>query len=183
MVVRGVMQNIETFLGFPWVLRLRYLMENAYNVSQARSIFENTNNTVGFNHMASSEYDAMNNKGSPAAIAFETMAGYTAYFYDNDPREANATFFDASTNQTIPIGFPLKEALWRTNNGYDPLIRDHYQWKTYHAGRWSLERYMFAAAAFRRYAAENVLIDVVQAVNISSILGDKGSTAYHCPVC
>jgi len=40
---------------------------------------------------------------------------------------------------------------------------------------------MFAAAAFRRYEAQQVLIDSLQAVNITSILGDKGSTAYHCP--
>jgi len=59
-------------------------MENAANVSQARAIFENTNNTVGFNHMCSSEYDAMHNPTAPAAIAFETMAStwmITRYTY------------------------------------------------------------------------------------------------------
>ena len=24
------------------------------------------------------------------------------------------------------IGFPMKEALWRTNHGYDPTIRQHF---------------------------------------------------------
>ena len=27
-------ESVETFLGFPWVLRLRYIMENANNLAE-----------------------------------------------------------------------------------------------------------------------------------------------------
>ena len=54
-----------------------------------RSLWEATNNTVGFNHMVASgpdaaEYNPINH--STVALAMETMYGYTAYFPDNDPR-------------------------------------------------------------------------------------------------
>jgi hypothetical protein len=38
-------------LGFPWLLRLRYIMEKASNLSEAVALWKATNNTVGFNHM------------------------------------------------------------------------------------------------------------------------------------
>jgi hypothetical protein len=41
-------ESPETFLGFPWLLRLRYIMENAETIAEAKSLWENTNNTVGF---------------------------------------------------------------------------------------------------------------------------------------
>ena len=74
-----------TFSGFPWLLRLRYIMENARNsqvgrlplsravlsglrgpslifwasaLQDVRALWAATNNTVGFNFMASSAADA-----------------------------------------------------------------------------------------------------------------------------
>ena len=44
------------------------------------------------------------------------QAGYTAYFEDNDPRER-----DYLHNGTR-YGFPMAEAVWRTNHGYDADI-------------------------------------------------------------
>jgi hypothetical protein len=41
-------ESPETFLGFPWLLRLRYIMENAETIAEAKSLWETTNNTVGF---------------------------------------------------------------------------------------------------------------------------------------
>jgi len=37
-----------------------------------------------------------------AAVCMETMAEYTAYFFDNDPREAAATY------EGQQIGYPLQ---------------------------------------------------------------------------
>ena len=90
-----------TFRGFPWILRLRHAMAysptgNAHGVlyklsfftkkyfhagslEEAKSIWESTNNTVGFNHMFASAKDGK-------ALAMETMKGYTAYFFDMDER-------------------------------------------------------------------------------------------------
>ena len=109
----------ETFEGFPWLLRLRYIMENTLHLSDAFTLWEQTNNTVGYNHMVTSAYDA-SLYGTYAAVVMETMADYTAFFLDNDPREKFATYFDTQTNSTYPIGFPLPNALWRTNHGYYP---------------------------------------------------------------
>jgi hypothetical protein len=36
--------------------------------------------------------------GHPA-VALETMRGYTAYFYDNDPRENGTKFIDPKTKK------------------------------------------------------------------------------------
>ena len=50
----------------------------------ARSLWETTKNTVGFNHMIASASDAAS--GGGVAYVMETMYNYTAYFADNDPR-------------------------------------------------------------------------------------------------
>merc|ERR1712232_199915 len=171
--------NKETFQGFPWVLRLRYIMENAKNINEAWGLWESTNNTVGFNHMVASSTDA--SSSNHGALAIETMADYSAYFLDNDPREAGAMYYDSDIQEDIPIGFPLEEALWRTNHGYDPEIRKHCMWRGTHALNWSMERYMFAYESFKYYENENIAINYNDAINITAILGDKGSTAYHCP--
>merc|ERR1712137_105510 len=171
--------NSETFRGFPWVLRLRYIMENSKNINEAWAWWDATNNTVGFNHMIASATDVpVTNHG---ALAIETMAGYDAFFLDNDPREAAALYYDSDIGKEIPVGFPLEEALWRTNHGYDPVIREHYMWRGTHALRWSEERYMFAYESFKYYENSNIQIDYHDAINITSILGDKGPTAFHCP--
>jgi len=169
--------NQETFRGYPWLLRLRYIMENSNDINDAWALWEATNNTIGFNHMVASSKDAANGHG---ALALETMAGYTAYFLDDDPREAAAVYYDESLQQDVPVGFPMEEALWRTNHGYDPEIRKHYMWRGTHALNWSMERYMFAYQAFTYYQNENINIDHNAAINITSILGDKGETAYQC---
>ena len=78
-----------SFLGFPWVLRLRYIMEFAKDLSTARQLWAATNNTVGFNHMVASAPDAklyQQKKTKTVALAMETMYQYTAYFADNDTR-------------------------------------------------------------------------------------------------
>merc|ERR1712098_824507 len=58
--------NLETsqatFFGFNWLLRLRYIMENTETIEQAKSLWEQTNNTVGFNHMIGSARDAKQGK-------------------------------------------------------------------------------------------------------------------------
>ena len=78
-----------SFSGFPWVLRLKYIMEFAKDLVSARKLWAATNNTVGFNHMIASAPDAKlyrQQKTKTVALALETMYQYTAYFADNDER-------------------------------------------------------------------------------------------------
>eukprot|EP00003_Mantamonas_plastica_P014101 TRINITY_DN2450_c0_g1_i2.p2 TRINITY_DN2450_c0_g1~~TRINITY_DN2450_c0_g1_i2.p2 ORF type:complete len:299 (+),score=110.28 TRINITY_DN2450_c0_g1_i2:442-1338(+) len=164
-------ENEITFDGFPWVLRLRYVMENAKNLQEGIKVWKSTKNTVGFNHMITSASDAKT--GGPAAVAMETMYDYTAFFNDNDPREANATY------KGEQIGFPLSEVVWRTNHGYDPTIRQHYEWSQ-SPSSWSMQRYMMAHDGFKWYDEAKVNIGFEQAINMTSILGDKGHHQFTC---
>ncbi len=77
-------------------------MENAVDIASAKALWEATNNTVGkapheellrihvtdfrisgVNHVIASGKEPTN---PHPAMALENMAGYTAYFYDDDPR-------------------------------------------------------------------------------------------------
>ena len=65
----------------------------------------------------------------------------------------------SKAGQTVHFGFPMKEAVWRTNHGYDPKIRAHYMWNTTsHAYPWSLQRYMFIHDALVEYENQKVPI-------------------------
>lgn len=78
-----------SFTGFPWVLRIRYIMEFASDIVTAKELWDATNNTVGFNHMIASAKDAIlyrEGKTKTVALALETMYQYTASFADNDIR-------------------------------------------------------------------------------------------------
>lgn len=159
-------ENVLSWEAFPWILRLRYIMENAINLQQALAIWNTTKNTGGFNHMIGSAKDSK-------AVVMETMANYTAFFYDNDLREREAKY------EGKQIGFPLPNALWRTNHGYDPIIRQHYLWSQ-SPSSWSMIRYMVAHDTILSYQLNGKLIGELQAINITSALGDKGHHPYVC---
>lgn len=72
-------------------------------------------------------------------------------------REANATYTPASGGTTVHIGFPMKEAVWRTNHGYDPVIRQHFEWSQAPSS-WSMQRYMFIHDALQTYEKEKTKI-------------------------
>lgn len=156
----------ETFRGFPWLLRLRYVMENANNLAQAQALWQATNNTVGFNHGIGSAADN-------AMLIMETEAGYTAFFRDNDPREANAVVDGVHT------GFPLVDAVWRTNHGYDPKIRSDFLWSQGPTSN-TQNRYMIIHDALVDYATRNVPIGALEAVNITAVVGQKGANYFQC---
>lgn len=63
------------------------------------------------------------------------------------------------TDQDAPqhIGYPLTEAVWRTNHGYDPIIRKNYEWSQ-SPQSWSLVRYMIIHDALQHYQSSNTSI-------------------------
>lgn len=160
----------ESFRGFPWMLRLRWIMSQARNLADAKAMWAASNNTVGFNHAVASAADRN-------MYVMETEAQYTAYFEANDPREANAKYNTSSGE--VQAGFPLTEALWRTNHGYDPKIRDDFLWsqgpKTDSQHRYEIIHDQIAA-----YKAAGTPIGPLQAINVTSLPGDKGADFYHC---
>ncbi|EDQ85377.1 uncharacterized protein MONBRDRAFT_38890 [Monosiga brevicollis MX1] len=165
-------ENRITFDGFPWALRLRYIMENARNLTEAKALWEATNNTVGFNHMVGSASDSLI-QGRPAALVMETMHNYTAFFHDNDPREINATI--DIKNKTYVIGEAIPDAVWRTNHGYDPEIREHFEWSMSPSSS-TVFRYFIIHDALKQYEAEGQEISLAQMVNITAVVGNKGDT-------
>jgi len=171
--------NLETdtegFEGFPWTLRLRHVMAKATDLKSAEQIWADTDNTVGFNHMVGSAADA---PAGPAAAAMETMFGYTAYFHDDDPREASFEWQNATSGEAVKIGSPMKEAVWRTNHGYDPKIMQHYTWD-YSPRSWSVRRYGFVRDSLSEYEADGVKMGVLQFVNATSVVGNSGQHDPH----
>eukprot|EP01027_Heterolobosea_sp_BB2_P016936 GEZU01024037.1.p1 GENE.GEZU01024037.1~~GEZU01024037.1.p1 ORF type:complete len:527 (+),score=161.19 GEZU01024037.1:76-1656(+) len=170
----------ETFLGFTWTLRLRYIMENANNLAEAKALWEQTNNTLGMNHMIASASDVTPGQESHPAYALETMKGYTAYFQDDDPREANLFYKDPKTGQKIQMGFPMKEAIWRTNHGYDPVIVDQ-QVAFPSPDDNSMIRYKIIHDGFAYYEEAGIAMSEYDAINITAIVGSKGPDFYLCP--
>lgn len=84
-------------------------------------------------------------------------------------REANATVFDKKQlNQTVHLGKPLKEAIWRTNNGF---VKD--QVKPNRLNSNTQERYFTLIQHL-----EGKKMTVMDAVNITAILGDKGTHGF-----
>jgi predicted choloylglycine hydrolase len=75
--------NRDSFRGFPWLLRLRYIMENASNIEESKKLWGSTRNTVGFNHMVASASDN-------SALVMETDAKHTAYFEANSDIEKDS---------------------------------------------------------------------------------------------
>ena len=152
--------KMETLQGFSWTLRLRYIMEMASTMSEALALWRATNNTLGINH-------GIGSAKSRQYVAIETKASYSAYFFDNDTREAQRII-----NGT-QYGFPLTEAVWRTNHGYDPT------WLSTaidpKPGKDTFARYMLLHDTFLLYASQGTgAIGALEAVNLTAIVGDKG---------
>jgi hypothetical protein len=166
-------ESVDTFVGFPWSLRLRWIMEHATSLHDGVVMWAQSNNTCGFNHQLCSANDKM-------CVLMETMAGYTAYFTDNDEREANA-MYNNTQGQIVHLGRPLPHATMRTNHGYDPTIRKTYNWKTTtHAFQDSVNRYFMLSEQVSMYEANNIPVGYMQAINTTSLLGHKGGDYYVC---
>ena len=155
--------NDITFYGFPWLLRLRSIMSYSNNLESALALWQDTNNTVGFNHGVGSASDG-------TAILLETMAHNTAIFGSMDTREVASS-----------TGVPRTDAVYRTNHGYDPYTVEHYMWNNTNAYKDSLQRYNLFPVALDSYESNEVSISAIQAVNITSIVASKGSEKpYNC---
>lgn len=137
-------------------------MERASNLAEAKAFWEATNNTLGINHGIGSSSD-------PGFLALETRAAYTAYFEDDDAREAalevNGTHY----------GFPMEHAVWRTNHGYDPTFLTTAMGGQV-PGHDSFTRYMLLHDTFEMYG-ESGSIGALQAVNLTAVVGDKGGSS------
>ncbi|EGG14458.1 hypothetical protein DFA_12230 [Cavenderia fasciculata] len=164
--------DLVTFDGMSWAHRLRYVMQYANNIEDALNIWKATNNTMGMNHMLSSAFEV--DTVEHPAYALETMKGYTAFFPDNDTLESAYIYVDPNTGDKTQMGYPIPQAVYRTNHGYDPLIRK-YQYQLPGPGDDTMIRYMLLYNAFEYYQSASIAIDELAAINITSTLGAKGN--------
>ena len=138
-------------------------MEYATDIASARKLWESTNNTVGFNHMISSGKDAADyvNNGGHSIVArvhskvhSKCLTLVQQCIQNVCPlstcRESDALYDPHDGTPPVHIGFPLHEALWRTNPGYDPVIREHFEWSQAPSS-WSMKRYMYIYNALQEY--------------------------------
>jgi hypothetical protein len=157
--------NDETFLGFPWMLSLRYVMARTPSgtIDEAMTVFNSTQNTVGFNLGFGSAVDAKQ-------VLLETMAHHTAMFSSLDGREVSNG------------GDPRKDAVYRTNHGFDSYTIEHYMWNNTGAYKNSMYRYALFPQLLDQFESKGTLIDKEQAVEIVAIVGDKGEgeSTYQC---
>lgn len=168
--------NKDTFKGFPWLIRLRYIMEYATNLEEAKTLWSATNNTVGFNHMVGSASDK-------DAIVMETHANHTSYFKANSPIEAASVVHDTWGNKTYTYaGAPMTEAIYRTNHGFAPETLETYTWNGTHAYHDSNFRYHLVHDSIANYETHKTMIGPKQAVNIISLLGQKGPDYTKCAI-
>lgn len=171
-----------TFDGLAFPLRLRYVLENAYDLESAMTVWNATNNTNSFNFLVGSASDAIS--GSDGAYALETILGFTAQFGANSGVEQSSTYECRGTechkwtNQTgtVHIGKPLPEAVWRTNHGLHPTVL-------------ATQEPLFNNTVFR-YNLMHDLFDGLQqadakisdkeATGITATLGIKGDNYFTC---
>lgn len=156
--------KLESPNGMPWTLRLRMVMEHATSLNDVRALWLEKDNMMGINHGFGSAKDAA--AGQPAFLMTENKATYTAFFQDNDPREAALVGPDGTR-----YGFPMENALWRTNHGYDPewliTARKHFPDQD------SFVRYMLIHDTIDLYGRGGK-VGLNEAVNVTAVVSDKG---------
>jgi hypothetical protein len=171
-----------TFSGLAFPLRLRDVLEQSTDLKSAMTVWNGTRNTNSFNFLIGSAPDAL--AGKNGAYALETIMDFTGQFPADSPIERDATYFckgDAChgwTSQTgdVKIGFPLPEAVWRSNHGMNPVVMKT-QEPLFNN---TVFRYMLMHDLFKGLKAAGKKIDDTAAVDIVATLGTKGPNYLTC---
>lgn len=180
-----------TFSGLPFPLRLRYVLEQATDLSSAMHAWNSTHNTNSFNFLIGSARDAA--AGHNGAYALETIMNFTAQFPALSPMEAGATVDCSGSGKGSPwdtnhchkwttqhgvvhIGKPLKNAVWRSNHGLnsrvmatqEPLFNN------------TVYRYDLMHDLFVALERAGEPIGDAQAIGIVATLGIKSANYFSC---
>ena len=186
--------SLTTFDGPPFPLRLRMVLERSSSLADARSLWENTNNTDSMNFLIASATERKALAVEAIGGAFSTAAPhatFSGFFGDDDPTEAAASctvgttgggtcgtgFVDVPAEGGIKkIGMPLPEAVWRTNHAVHPRVMPTQEpLFNYTTFRYSLLRQLFET-----HAATKTRIGEVEGVRIAASLGIKGPDFFSC---
>eukprot|EP00762_Andalucia_godoyi_P002690 ANDGO_03290.mRNA.1 Protein dcd1B len=145
----NLMNKKNTYLGTPWLYRLRSVLHYAHDIADSISIFHSMRDTVAVNHGITSCQDGR-------GIAVESISTMNAFFDDNDPRES----------------LPITEAVYRSNNVFDPTIKST---QTLNSSQFneSYARYALQNELITAFAKSGTKIADADAVDIASALGVK----------
>ena len=121
----GAFSVSEELDGIPWVLMARQVLEQSDCLEDAMTIIQSAKHTIGYNYLVSDgdpEHfgtEAFN----PRAVAFETNFECCETFYEDDPKEHEASW-TASNGSVMHYGLPLKEAVMRGDMAFGKRTRE-----------------------------------------------------------
>ena len=167
--------SLVTLDAAAWPFRLRYIMETAATIADVRAIYSSgplaaTAGTA--NHLIGSNADAA--AGRSAGVAAECIATENALYADDDPAERNATGYYGG--RIVPIGFPLPQALWRSNHALAATIQ-----RT-QVPLWNdtLMRYDMMRTFILDLEPAGALMDAAYGRQVAATMGQKGDDYYTC---
>jgi len=106
------------------------------------------------------------------------MRGYSAMFFDNDPRE-NRTIFMEPNGSLYVAGFSMTDVVYRTNHGYDEVIRKHSHTKLRAKDSSTMQRYFIQRDMLKNYENSKTQISENEAINMTAIMGAKEHRNYY----
>ena len=120
----GTFSVAEQLDGIPWALMARQVLEDSKSLEDAVTIVESAKHTIGYNYLiADGDPDAFGTSAfRPRAAAFETNFECCETFYEDDPKEHEATWTD-SKGKVHSYGKPLREAVLRADTAFGKLAR------------------------------------------------------------
>ena len=120
----GAFSVREELDGTPWTLIVRQAMEEAANLEDGVQIMKGSKHTLGYNFMLA-DGDPTNygtELFQPRAAVFETNFECCETFYENDPKEYDASWTDPQEN-AIRYGLQIKEGVARGDMAYGKSTR------------------------------------------------------------
>jgi hypothetical protein len=114
----------EELDGTPWTLLVRQAMEEAANLEEGVRIIEGGRHTLGYNYMLADGDPARFGTPlfKPRAAVFETNFECCETFYEDDPKEHEASWTDPS-GKAIHYGLPMTEGVARGDMAYGQRTR------------------------------------------------------------
>ena len=120
----GAFSVCEELDGIPWTFLGRQVLERSASLDDAVQIITNARHTIGYNYLiADGDPDRFGTPHfHPRAAAFETNYRACEVFFDNDPKEAEATWM-APDGTSHHYGLPLEDAVMRADTAFGATTR------------------------------------------------------------
>jgi len=121
----GAFSAREELDGTPWIFIARQVIEEAGSLEEGVAIVESAKHTIGYNyqvadgdpeHFGTAEFN-------PRAAVFETNFACCETFFEDDPKEHEASWTDPDGN-VVHYGLPLKHAVMRGDMAFGKRTRE-----------------------------------------------------------